>query len=407
MMDKVKVLWVSLNAPTLRSDRAGGNTFNYYFKYFYKDERFDVKVIAQINNDLPLMEVKEGDCFYLKRGSNLKDKLKRLSSLESKYNPWNRNANLISNQMENFVKRNILLLLERGYHPDIVILEWTQCVVMARMIRRLLPHAFIVASEHDVTYVGYKRQMEYYTGFKKIIWKVKYKNEKNIEITSLKTCDLVLPHNPDNVDLLLDENISRECVQWLAPYFNNMCRIERHSNYRDILFFGAMSRPENYLSAIWFIENVMPLLADEDIRFVVVGGNPPEQLKRYENDKIRITGFVESIEPYFEQSMCLVAPLVLGAGIKVKILEALSSGIPVITNDIGIEGIPAPKGVSYVYCQKPEDYVTAIRNALKGELDEIGRNGRRFIQSNYDIEKSVSEYMKKLLAAKEVHKCKY
>lgn len=43
-----------------------------------------------------------------------------------------------------------------------------------------------------------------------------------------------------------------------------------------------MSRPENYLSAIWFIENVMPLLADLNIRFVVLGSNPPEELARFE-----------------------------------------------------------------------------------------------------------------------------
>ena len=82
-----------------------------------------------------------------------------------------------------------------------------------------------------------------------------------------------------------------------------------------------MSRPENYLSAIWFIDNVMPLLKSDNYRFVILGSRPPEELKKRECTKIVITGFVESIVPYFEKSMCMVAPLVLGAGIKVKIIE--------------------------------------------------------------------------------------
>lgn len=110
---------------------------------------------------------------------------------------------------------------------------------------------------------------------------------------------------------------------------------------RSVLFFGAMARPENYLSAIWYIENVMPRIQDLKLKFVVLGSNPAEVFEKYINDEVIVTGFVEDVTPYFEKSLCLVAPLVLGAGIKVKILEAMSAGIPILTNAIGIEGISA------------------------------------------------------------------
>lgn len=74
-----------------------------------------------------------------------------------------------------------------------------------------------------------------------------------------------------------------------------------------------MSRPENYLSALWFINNVMPLLNDLNIRFIVLGSKPSDELKNIKSDKVIITGFVDNIEPYFESAMCLVAPLVLGS----------------------------------------------------------------------------------------------
>lgn len=160
-----------------------------------------------------------------------------------------------------------------------------------------------------------------------------------------------------------------------------------------------MARLENYLSAIWFMDNVMPLLEDMDIRFVVLGSNPPAELKKYESERVHITGFVDSITPFFENSVCLVAPLVLGAGIKVKILEALSSGIPVLTNDIGIEGIAAEHGKEYIHCNTPLDYERAIRKVFSDATvgDELAKNAKRFIEKNYSIEKSLADYKERLL----------
>ena len=171
-----------------------------------------------------------------------------------------------------------------------------------------------------------------------------------------------------------------------------MVECNRSSKGKDILFFGAMSRPENSLSAIWFIENVMPLISDLDIRFVILGSNPTTELKNFQSERIIITGFVESIVPYFESAVCLVAPLVLGAGIKVKILEGLSSGCPVITNQIGIEGIHAKDGIEYVFASEPTEYEKAIREAVSGGLERIGLSGRQFIQKEYDLDKSFNEY---------------
>ena len=84
------------------------------------------------------------------------------------------------------------------------------------------------------------------------------------------------------------------------------------------------------MSALWFIDNVLPLLSDIDIRFVVLGSNPTEELKAKESARVHVTGFVDAVEPYFEKSMCLVAPLVLGAGIKVKVNADGYEVLPVI-----------------------------------------------------------------------------
>ncbi len=107
-------------------------------------------------------------------------------------------------------------------------------------------------------------------------------------------------------------------------------------------FYGAWNRAENSAGLEWFLENVYPKLpVSSDFNFVVIGGGMTESLKSkisvYKNFKI--LGFVEN--PVVEIAKCqaLVAPLFKGAGVKVKVIDALSSGTPVIGTEVAFEGI--------------------------------------------------------------------
>jgi len=382
-------------APLSFAASGGSQTYNYYFKRFIHDPNFDIRLIscARFNDkeraEEELSNIPHKLIFW---GDPSKGLLQRIVNLESRYSPWNKNANLISNTDAACILKTIRQYKDQGYYPDIIILEWTSIILLAERIKAIYPRARIIASEHDVTFVGYERKKDYYSGALKLIWTYKTRWEKKKEIEALNYCDIILPHNPDNVDLLAKEGFNPTRLRWLCPFFHNMVECNRSSKGKDILFFGAMSRPENSLSAIWFIENVMPLISDLDIRFVILGSNPTTELKNFQSERIIITGFVESIVPYFESAVCLVAPLVLGAGIKVKILEGLSSGCPVITNQIGIEGIHAKDGIEYVFASEPIEYEKAIREAVSGGLERIGLSGRQFIQKEYDLDKSFNEY---------------
>ena len=393
-MKKVNLIWLSACAPSKSAREAGGQTFHYYFKNFLEDDRYNIKLISLADSDRREELEKEFeavDHYFLYPGS---DKLKKLKNIESMCNPWSRTAGLISNYCADEMIRQLRRYKAQKFYPDVIILEWTATVILASRIKKVFPQAKLIASEHDVTYIGYARKAEFYRGCKKMLWWIRSRNEKNRELHALQLCDLILPHNCDNRTVLEQDGIPLEKTQWLTPYFYNMSNVKRNAEAsRDILFFGAMAREENYLSAIWFIEKVMPRLADLNLRFVVLGSNPPPCLKQYASDHVDITGFVESVTPYFERSMCLVAPLVLGAGIKVKILEGMSSGIPVLTNDIGIEGIQATDKEHYMHCCTPQEYESAIRGIAAGSYDEnIGENAKRFIVERYSLQRSLACY---------------
>lgn len=92
--------------------------------------------------------------------------------------------------------------------------------------------------------------------------------------------------------------------------------------------------------------------------------------------------------------MCFVSPLLTGAGIKIKVIEALSAKIPVLTNEIGIEGIQAIDGVSYFKCENALDYERVIRNILQGKenTSEIADAQVKVIEEYFNMNQSFLEY---------------
>lgn len=180
-----------------------------------------------------------------------------------------------------------------------------------------------------------------------------------------------------------------------SPVFADKSNLMWNRKNNDIIFWGAMSRKENSDSALWFIRNVMPLLDNLNCRFVIVGANPPEELMKEASDRVVVTGFVDSPNQYFEDSMCMVVPLVIGAGIKIKVLEGLSSGIPVVSNEIGIEGIAAQTGKQYLHAETAVEFAEAIKkiSSDKGLSEQLSQDAKKMIATNYNEQRSTEQFI--------------
>lgn len=389
-MNQKSVLSISPVCPYDSIGHAGGKTYNYYLKQLQKVDSISVQALFFANNqeknkcDLKTYRIPY-KCILTKGSIGVDIKHFLLDSVGQV---------IFRNKMFSLYKlietlRYLKSLEKENNLPDVIELEWTNFVFYSKYIKQRYPRIALIASEHDVSYLGLERKK---IGAKKLA------KAKEVELSALEACDVVMPHNIKDRDLLIHDGIDPAKIHVIVPYFHNMSHIQRKNINNDILFWGAMYRPENYEAAIWFIENVMPLLSDLPIRFVVAGNRPPEQLQKYANERVVITGFVENETPYFESSLCFVSPLLTGAGIKVKVIEALSAGIPILTNTIGIEGIPAVDGESYFHCETPEEYAMVIHRIFHGETDllDLQREQREVIDNHFNLEASVQSYVKLL-----------
>ena len=394
-----KVVWISPYIPYDTVRHAGGQIENYYIKKLIGAGEVELRLVSsylpgereqftlhkQIRCDLV--------CNY-DRG--IRHRIRQALDVIPLFNPFDRYGNHKPLYNELMMIRILRAYRKEGFEPDILIIEWLQSLLSVKHFKKIFPKAKIVGIEEDVVIQSYTRKWENAHGINKAFARIRLHNIKREELRALKACDLIITNNAKDKALLQKYGFTKNVWQW-TPYYHKYTEIR--NTYRDtILFFGDMRRVENYGAAEWVIREVMPLIKDTGITFQVLGGNPPEELQKLQSERVQILGYREDLTPYFETALCLIVPLTLGAGIKIKVLEGMSAGLPVLTNGIGIEGIPAGRDRDYLHCETAQDYAAAIRKLAERSLDpqQIGTNARRLLAENMDYETSADEFVRRI-----------
>lgn len=389
------ILYISMVLPYHNVANGGGKTFYYYIKGIQDDPAFHAALWAK-----RLPGEKFDDEFlscvshrFLENAPlSIKHPFIFMREIMSKINPFRKYGNTLRESIYRQVREYLSGTDAADF--QVIVLEFTEMVLMAKEIRRIFPEAVIFASEHDVSFLGRKRAYQKSGNFlRRLHLYIQYKVRRRNELEALRYCDVVMPHNPKDRRLLAENGIPKDKMFVLTPYFDSRT-VDRRPNHRDILFYGAMGRSENCEAVIWFLDHVMPRLANLDVHLIILGANPQQAILQRQSENVIVTGFVEDTTPYFETCMCMVAPLLNGAGIKIKVLEALAAGIPVLTNEIGIEGISARAGEDYFYCETPGEYEKIIRSMAAGAIDlaQVSENARSFIKRNYNLEQALRDY---------------
>lgn len=397
-----KLLWISPYVPYDHVPHAGGKTHNYYIKYLQKSGYFDIHLVTLAQkSQVEQVDLKQYGLSHqmaVVDGGALKNGFRILYNVNSVFNSKHKLCQTILAYQYHKLKQMVKVYAGSTV-PDIVIMQWTGAAFLLPVVKKLFPKAYTVVIEEDVSFLGYERRYKEETDpCRKEKYKEAYERLKVRELSLLQACDLVVVNNDKDRKILDENGISGEKIYTAAPFYEDYSDVVREEIQPKIIFYGVMSREENHKAAMWLIEHVMPLLADTGISLEIIGSSPSEELRRWEDDKITVTGYVEQVAEYFEKCLCMAVPLQLGAGIKVKILEGLSAGVPVLTNAIGIEGIPAKAGEEFYYCESPKEYVTIIRQlyASSEERKRVSIAAKQFMKDTYNIDKRLDGLIMRL-----------
>jgi len=143
---------------------------------------------------------------------------------------------------------------------------------------------------------------------------------------------------------------------------------------------------------IYFINKIFPRIQRRipEVEFLIVGSSPTEKMKRLSTlPNIRLIPDVEDVYPYLRESTIFVNPIRISAGIKGKVLEAMATGLPVVSTKVGTSGISARNGEQILLADTPSAFVKAVIKLLEDELlySRLSLNARRLVEERYDWRK--------------------
>ena len=167
-----------------------------------------------------------------------------------------------------------------------------------------------------------------------------------------------------------------------------------------ILFVGGFQHPPNIDAAISLVKEVMPAVWRElgDVRVTIVGSHPPPEVQVLASSRVDVTGWVEDLQPLLDGARLMVAPLRYGAGMKGKITQALSVGLPVVTTPIGAEGLDGHEEECMLIADDPQQLAAeTIRVYRDDELwRSLSRAGQELILARCSTQ-VISERLGELL----------
>jgi len=157
----------------------------------------------------------------------------------------------------------------------------------------------------------------------------------------------------------------------------------------SLVFAGNMSWYPNAAAMLFFAERVWPALKREvpQLQMNVVGGDPPARLKAIAKSdaSFNVHGFVPDVRPYLHRSAVYVCPIMDGGGTKLKILDALATGKPIVAHPVACEGIEVVDGKHVLFAREPEEFVAQIVALLNSpeRRRQMAHNGRALAESTY------------------------
>jgi len=156
---------------------------------------------------------------------------------------------------------------------------------------------------------------------------------------------------------------------------------------KDLLFVGNFNHKPNIDAVLFLHKKIFPVIRKglPGVRVYIVGNNPPAQIRRLNSEDFIVTGYVEDLEPYLKDARISISPLTYGAGMKGKVGEALSWGLPVVTTTIGAEGMDLEDGVTAMIADDPKEFA---RKVIELYLDRdswtrLSKNGKKHVEQRW------------------------
>jgi len=320
------------------------------------------------------------------------------------------------NWYRTFSKTFANTIAKRAHFYDVIFVDHYE-------VFQYIPNSYkglIILHEHNAEYIIWERfAKESSHPAKRIAALMESYRIKKHEARSCNKSDIVFAA-PNDIDNLIKIGVEpQKCKLTYHLGDDNQLDLPDlcfDNTEKSIVTVGTLTWEANIDGLLWFLEKTWPLIKKDhpDLKFYIVGKNPDNRLiKAAENDNdIIFTGFVENLETYFSKARVFVAPVRFGSGIKVKVVNAMSRGIPVVTTSVGTEGLDIEHMKNIALSDTPEDMRLSINSLLtdKNTWQLLEKNSRKLIKEKYtwdrvlnDMKEDIEQAMEKKNESKSLY----
>ena len=289
----------------------------------------------------------------------------------------------------------LLKSLSKTTQFDYVLMEHLDSIELGLAVKRFFPNAIRIADQHNVDHLLFKQyhNLEFPQNIKEYNYLKKQESNLHLNADILFTCS--------KEDLLALKALNKDKIQaFVVPNGTSLKQINNLNTKplkNRLLFCGALDTTPNKNGLLWFYNHIWPVLKQSLnlVSLTVVGRNGKdiayEPLKQ--DSQINFIGEVDDVSQYYVNSDVALVPLLEGSGTRLKILEAMSFGIPVVSTSIGAEGIDYSDGKNILIANGVESFTKTIIDAITQEdlIELISKNGLLLVQEKYDWVKIVKD----------------
>ncbi len=230
------------------------------------------------------------------------------------------------------------------------------------------------------------RRAETVKGVRKLFWKIEFDRVKKYErgIFDYFKHHAIISHQDRNL-LAIPSNKNIDIVPngVDTAHFRNLNSTKKF----DLVFAGNMNYPPNIAAAIFLAKEILPKVSLQfpNVTLLIAGANPSQDVLDLATDQVTISGWMNDIREAYCESRVFVAPMFIGAGMQNKILEAMSSELPVITTSLAAEAFPEKNLSKLIEANSAFEFAKAIQYYLLNENAQTndGKSNRIYVEEKY------------------------
>ena len=276
----------------------------------------------------------------------------------------------------------------KDFDYEYIVVDHLRLAYLYEHLKKIVPqNTKLILVQHNIEFSNFLEIREESKFFDKLKLTLCNYNLKEFEHNALKKFDRIWCISETDKSYFdeITKNTKKSVV--IFPYYEYKSvksQIDLKTNSYNILFLGSMFWYPNIHGITWFIDNVFNKLLEKDNRYklFIVGNSPTREVLKMANTNIIVTGRVNNVDEYIKKADLMIVPLFKGGGVKIKVMESIMKGLPVIASTESINGYPSNIFNDGFCANTPMEFIHSILDINENYVKKLRfiEQGREYLK---------------------------